>query len=122
MKRADIILIVTLLVITCLVPFFIFGGKYGDGDTVTVYRDGEVYGVYSLYEDREVAVRGIRGYNILCIRSGQVYISDADCKGRDCIRSGAVSKAGEFIICVPHGLYIVISSRDGESPADGVTY
>ncbi len=115
-------MIVTLLIIMCLVPFFIFGGRYADGDTVTVYRDGEIYGIYSLYEDREISIRSARGFNTLCLRSGQVYISDADCKGRDCIRSGSISSNGQFIICVPHGLYIVITSGNGEALADGVTY
>ncbi len=122
MKKADVCLIVTLLIITCLVPFFIFGGNSTDGDTVTVYRDGKIYGIYSLYEDREVSIPGSRGFNTLCIRSGRVYMSDADCKGRDCIRTGAISSTGQFIICVPHGLYIVITSRDADTPADGVTY
>jgi hypothetical protein len=59
------------------------------------------------------------GYNILEIKNGEAYISDADCGTRLCVSEGKISKVGAFIICLPHKLVIQI---EGESDFDAVSY
>ncbi len=123
MKKDDLFLGAILLFLTCFLPlalFRMFPAK--GGDRVSIYTNGVLYATYSLYEDRDIRITVEAGFNIVSIHDGRVYVSDSDCSGRDCVRTGEISRPGDFILCVPHGLYLVIASDGGTSVPDGVTY
>ena len=74
----------------------------------SVIRDGQEIARYALQEDRTVTI-GEADYNVLEIRDGQAAVIDANCGDHTCVRTGAVSRAGESIICLPHRLEIRIT-------------
>lgn len=76
-----------------------------DGGTVVVRQAGEEIGRYPLHGERTVTI-GDADYNILEIRDGQAMVTDANCGDHTCIRTGAISREGETIICLPHRLEI----------------
>lgn len=43
------------------------------------------------------------GGHTLTVRceNGQVWVAGSDCPGQDCVRSGAISRAGQSIVCLP---------------------
>ena len=65
---------------------------------VVVKENGvEVYSG-SLYKDKTVALSG----NTVVIENGEVYMKDADCKNRVCVKQGIIVKTGESIVCLPN--------------------
>lgn len=53
------------------------------------------------------------GYNLIEIeKKGIVRIKEADCHGRDCVYSPAISDSSGIIFCSPHRLKIVPSNYD----------
>lgn len=81
------------------------------GGTVEVYVDGKLTYSYSLDENRTFEVDCDNGKNVVEIKDGKVSVIDADCCNRACVKSKAVSKKGEQIVCLPHKLIVVI--KDG---------
>ncbi len=77
-------------------------------------------GEYSLQEDREITVALENGTNLLIIRDGQVWMEEADCPDRLCVRQGAVSRVGESIICLPHELVVTVEGEETDDGLDGV--
>ena len=76
--------------------------------------NGTVIGRYSLSETRTVTVPDADGgYNTLIFENGTVRVQDADCPDRLCVKQGRISRLGEAIVCLPHGL--VITVRQGET-------
>lgn len=112
---------ILLIVIIVLVAFFSFllhelvGGK-GAG-CVTVKVEGEITGVYSLAEDREVSING--GTNVLKIHNGSADMIEADCPDKLCVNQKKISKNGESIICLPNEVVVTIDS-DENSEFDAV--
>lgn len=117
--RSDIILIsIVLLLGTFALVFQHFAMK--TGRMVKVYIDGEEVNSFSLDEnieykisasDREAGSENtdeFEKYNILVIKGGKAYISEADCTEQICVKHNAISKTGETIVCLPHGLVIEI--------------
>ena len=45
-------------------------------------------------------------------------VSESDCPGQDCVHSGAVSRAGQSIVCLP--ARIVVQLEGGAAADDGV--
>lgn len=102
---ADLILIFCV-VLVALSVFLVTFLKSEDGVFVSVrIGDGESV-MYSLSEDGEYKLLG--GKNILVIKDGKAYMSHADCPDKTCVRTGAISKTGEQIICLPNRVYISI--------------
>ena len=103
--RYDVLLIAAVLLAAAALALAVRPG--GPGAQVLVLRDGEELGRYPLGEDRTLTI-GEAEYNVLEIRNGRAAVTDANCGDHTCIRTGAVSRAGERIICLPHRLEIRI--------------
>ena len=100
-KKRDIILalVLILLGIVC----------YG------VIRLGQKeIGRYDLNTDTTKEIQTAKGINILEIKNGMAYVTEADCPDQVCIRMGKISKTGENIVCLPHKLVIQVEGDDGQ--------
>lgn len=84
-----------------------------DGSEVRITVDGEVYGTWPLSKDREIDVDTSYGHNVVVIADGEVFMQDADCPDRYCIRQGEIKSTNKSIICLPHKLVVEVT---GESP------
>ena len=88
------------------------------GGTVEVYVDGKLTYSYSLDKNRTFEVDCDNGKNVVEIKDGKVSVIDADCNNRACVKSKAISKKGEHIVCLPHKLIVVIKGgSEGELDA-----
>lgn len=55
------------------------------------------------------------------IKNNSIRIVESDCPHRICVHSGAISRPGEIIVCVPNKVMIEIQGKD-ESGFDAVSY
>lgn len=72
---------------------------------------------YRLEQDRVIPIETEwDGYNELVIKDGAVFMQEANCADRICVRHKAITKNGESIICLPHGVYVeVVSNEEKET-------
>lgn len=122
MKRlkADMIILAFILM-AAFAAYVIFALLQSDETgVISVYQDGVLLYQYSLEEEQIITVSSTEGYNLLLIDESKVWVTDADCPDRLCIRQRAISRKGESIICLPHKLVIQIDSGK-ESELDAVT-
>ena len=114
MRRADAALIALICAIAAAVAFF---GNFGNarkrqGEAVLVVTvDGELFGTYSLTEDRVVS---IGNGNTFEISGGKVRMTDADCPDLDCVHSRALDASGGAIVCLPNRVILKIQNGRGE--------
>lgn len=59
------------------------------------------------------------GGNTIRTAGGEISVVSADCPDKDCVRRGALRRAGESAVCLPHRLVIRVS---GAPEVDGATY
>ena len=74
--------------------------------------DGKKYGVYSLSEDKTIAVKRGNKLNVIRIKHGYVTMSEASCENQVCVKHKAISKTGESIICLPNKVVVSISGKE----------
>ena len=90
--------------------------------TVDVRVGGAVQASYPLARDRVVTIHGVGGgTNELHIEHGTVYLSEATCPDRLCVKQGRISRDGQSIICLPN--QVVVELRTGvqeEETPDGI--
>ena len=117
MKKKDWILagiIMGLAVIWILVRMFFLDS---DGETVQITVNGELYGEYSLHEDKTIKINET---NVLRIKDGSAKMAEADCPDQICVHQRNISKNGETIICLPNKVVVTVCSGDS-SHLDGIT-
>lgn len=87
------------------------------GGTVEVYVDGKLTYSYA-WTKPHLRGRLRQRQNVVEIKDGKVSVIDADCNNRACVKSNAISKKGEQIVCLPHKLIVVIKGgSEGELDA-----
>lgn len=108
--RGDLLLIGGVLLAALVLWLLLRPG--GAGAWVVVEQNGAETARYPLAEDRTVTLEGENGYNILTIAGGAAAVTEADCGDHTCVRTGAISREGETIVCLPH--HLIIRMEGGE--------
>ncbi len=125
-KRADVIIVTAILLFSVIFGFLAGKTRAKGGEKYAcVYIDGKKEYSYPLSGKKtaeDVKIKSKYGYNEIVVESGCVYVSDSDCKSKDCINSGRISGNNEFIICAPHKLMIKIEKTLGDDDVSAVTY
>lgn len=93
-----------------------------DGQTLLciISDDGEEYLRLTENESfyREIVSRGIKV--VIKAENGKAFIESSQCPNGICVRSPAVKKAGESIVCAPAGLALIVKNVGGEGDADAI--
>ena len=111
MKKRDLILILSLLIVSFIILIFV-SVLSKDGSYVTVRVNGNEICRYSLSEDGVYELNG--GTNVLHIENGTAYLSDADCPDRLCVKQGKIKKTGQVITCLPNKLTVTVYGPSNE--------
>ncbi len=110
----DIILISLCLALAVL--FIILMRICADNGTyVSVSVDGVETARYLLSENTEAVIGKPDGdYNILIIKDGFAYISQASCPDKLCVHFKPIHLANQSITCLPNKTVVTVLSSDGE--------
>ena len=97
---ALVVLAVVLLALGLAARPFL-AARTADALTVVVSIDGETVERMPL-ERYEGGSYESRGYTVrVAAEGGAVRVAESDCPNQDCIHTGAISRAGQSIVCLP---------------------
>jgi hypothetical protein len=113
--KNDMIFIAVLLAVALVAGLALLVFK-GEGDTVTVTVDGQVWGEYALDSDLTVEIAVGENLNLLVIEDGKAYVKYASCPDGICSAHRPVWRDGESIICLPNKVVVLVTSKNEESP------
>ena len=121
MKRGDIVILILALLL-CAAPLLMLLPAPSAPARAVVRQNGAVLYTLPLEADveKEVLSPDDSGFNLIRVQGGTVYMADADCPDRTCVRMGAISRAGETLVCLPHRLTITLEGA-ANSALDAVT-
>lgn len=110
--KRDLILVASVVLVAAAL-FCAFRVSRGEGSVIEITVDGKVYGTYPLDGDREI---NVDGRLVVSIKDGRASVVSSSCRGGDCVRERAISRAGETIVCLP-GAVIIRVTGGGEVDA-----
>ena len=61
------------------------------------------------------------GYNLLVIKGGEAYISEASCPDGICSSHRPIKHEGRTIVCLPNKVVITVVGQSSEPPVDAVS-
>ena len=115
MNRKDGFLVLIILILAGILEL-LFGIR-SQGSQVIITSNGQQYGIYDLHSEQRIVVNCDTGYNVVVIQDGSVFIEDANCPDKYCMKQGKMSDASKSLICLPHKLVVEVkkTKSDGES-------
>lgn len=114
-RKADIVLLILLVIIGLASTVFVTASKSG-GDTVLIEKNGELFGTYSLFENKEINVPAFDSVGTdlqVSIKDGSVRVTESGCANQICVKHSAINQAGESIICLPNRVIVKIEGEGG---------
>lgn len=120
-KKADICLVVAILVVALLCFVFMKVFSSGTGDTVVITIDKEVYKEVSLDENQTIVIEvdGKDGSNTLEVKDGYAKMIDSNCPDHLCEEQHKISKEGETIVCLPNK--VVVEVKEGQASSNATS-
>lgn len=116
-KIAIASVILGLIAVGGIAIWIIAGNSKLDAPAVEIYQNGELFSTLPLSEDTEITVNCENGYNVVTIRDGKVFVSNADCPDKICMNMGEFSGSTP-IICLPHRLEIRVVNSKSDTDAN----
>lgn len=80
------------------------------GKTVIIEMDGQLIQKLNLLANYNITVNGQIGETVVEIARGKARILKSDCPQKICVRSGAISRAGDVLVCVPNKVIVRIDN------------
>lgn len=111
-QKGDIVA-VALVVFLAAVVFMCFLPGRQEAACAQIYRDGELIRTVMLDQPQTFSLTD-RYTNTVTVRDGKIAITQSNCPGEDCVRSGWIGTSGRSIVCLPGGLEIRVVSENAD--------
>lgn len=112
-KKGDIYVIGFLLIFSLAFAFAISKITSKErGNILVIEQDSKVIKEVPLDKDNEFRIEYGGHYNIVKIKNGKAYVSEADCNDQICVHMAPINDVGETIVCLPNRLFLEVYSTD----------
>ena len=98
--------------------------KLGEAGIQTLYRNADILHCEPIEKvaDDVITNPETGGTNRLHISGGKVWVTDASCPDKICVRHGPTDQTADPIVCLPHTLVVqVLAPAGGTEALDGVS-
>ena len=109
-----------LLLLAAALFVFHFVTPQPTGATAKITVNNQTVKMLPLSQNATYTVETSDGYNVVVVENGRVFVREADCKNQICVKSHAISRAGETIVCLPHKMMVSVVDDDASDAVDFV--
>ena len=110
--------LVSILLSAAAIGFFSFLAYGARRNSDLIIEAGGEKWIYSLRENRIEKLHGPLGDTIVVIRDGKAFIESSPCPDELCMRAGSISRAGQWIACLPNRIIVRIGGTVGDQIDD----
>ena len=117
LQKLVVALAVVLLAVVSALCFYLPKNQSG-ALTVGIDISGQEVRRVPLSDFTEATVTS-RGYTLhIAAEGGAVSVTDSDCPTRDCVHTGAISRAGQSIVCLPAQVVVHLEGASAPDAPD----
>ncbi|MBP3703179.1 MAG: NusG domain II-containing protein [Lachnospiraceae bacterium] len=145
LKKKDFFLLTALLLTGVVLTIIIYMPSHASGNYVQIRQNGKLIKEVPLSDNRKflfyenhtmtdtldpastsaTTKENPSPINVIVIENGEVFMQEADCPDKACVRQGKIRQSGEAIICLPHQLTVEIpadkAGENAEPEIDGIS-
>lgn len=126
LKKADILVIVLILIASFFIYFFtnkLPREEKNISKKVVISVDGKNFKEVPLTKSskEKIDINTIYGKNEVIIEKGEVHMHESNCKDKICMKMGKISIPGDSIICLPNRVMVkIVPEKRSDSDLDWV--
>ena len=94
--------------------------RFDSAAKIQIRVGNQVYGSYSLNQERDLAVKGVLGESHIHIHQGQVRFERSPCSNQYCVHQGWLNRAGQAAFCIPNQVSLELLGET--KPYDSLNY
>jgi hypothetical protein len=79
------------------------------GSEIVVQVNGKIVARMNLSQNQQMEITGARGAMLIQVAQGRVRVVSSNCPEKICVKTGAIHRAGDTIVCVPNRVVIRIT-------------
>jgi len=113
-KALDYVIFLFALVIIGLISAQTYIGGRGTPEITITGAEGQW--IYPLDSEATVHVRGPLGDTVVAIREGTAEVLSSPCPEKICVKTGKISKPGQWIACLPNRVFVAVQGTRSEQP------
>ena len=117
MSNKKFILIFVLIFIVFSVGFFVINSTEIDSDIVQIKVNGELHKELSINEDGMFVIKTDDGHSIVNVKNKEVFIVEATCPDKICVRHGKLLNKYDSIVCLPNKIVIEYKTKSDDIDA-----
>ena len=114
--KKDLVFLLILILFCALLCIPVFSGTNAAGETVSVYRSGQLIASYPLDRDTVFTISDSVDLTVQ-IENGTVRVLHSACAGQDCVHMPPIANAGQSILCAPQQILLRITGSSGAPDA-----
>ncbi|NLD60407.1 MAG: NusG domain II-containing protein [Clostridiales bacterium] len=121
MRRNDVFLLLAVLALSGAL-FFALRANSGPAGIARVYHEGDEIAELSLSGPGEFRWEDGDDYVLVRVEDGRARVTEASCPDKLCVNTGAVSRAGAAIVCLPNRVSVVLEKPGDAEQLDAIAY
>ena len=119
-KKADIVIL--LCVLAAAVLLLVLRGGRGSALIAEITVNGAPAGTVDLRGVSAPYEFPLENGVCLYVEPGRISFLRSDCRGQDCVRCGALTRAGQAAACVPNKTLVTLTGKPPKGAPDAVSY
>ena len=106
-RPMDAVVALFVAALAIAVAVFYYGALGGEATGYVITHGGTEVAHGSLTEDRTLTVGDVHHLTIT-VSDGAIAVTHSDCPTQDCVRTGAIDRPGQTIVCLPEQVVVKI--------------
>ena len=106
-RPMDAVVALFVAALAIAVAVFYYGALGGEATGYVITHGGAEVAHGSLTEDRTLTVGDVHHLTIT-VSDGTIAVTHSDCPTQDCVRTGAIDRPGQTIVCLPEQVVVKI--------------
>ncbi len=116
MKKSINFIFIIAVILCFFISLIVTSLLKEDGDTVLIYQNSELIYSFPLSKTEEIVVGGT---NTVVIEDGYVYMKEANCPDKTCVRTGKIKDNSHDIICLPNKVRVTVTKKSAIDAISG---
>ncbi len=112
-RWGDVLLIGLSTIVVILLSVNAYGGA--SERTYALIRNGSSTWRFPLDTPMHADIPGLLGDTLIHISDGKISIEDSPCPTKSCTTMGGISRKGQWLVCMPNGVFITIEGDSGKT-------
>ena len=116
LKPFDIPAVVVAAAVAVASAVFVYG--IGTGETRVIIESGGKTWVYPLTAEETISVPGEIGVTVVHIHDGKAGVESSPCTNKTCVQAGTIDSNGQWVACLPNGVFVRIEGSSQHETTD----